>query len=711
MRQALIRKGRVLPCEVPAPVVSPGSVLVKVVNSCISAGTELSGVAASGRSLVRQALEQPQKVAKALNMMRAEGVKKALARIKGKLDAGSPTGYSAAGVVLAVGAGVDDLRPGDRVAVAGAGYANHAEYVDVPRNLVMRLPDGLDFAPAATATLGGIAMQGVRRASLALGEHVVILGAGILGLLALRMAVLSGARCVAVDIDERRLELARGLGAELTLNPAAGDLAGAVSRHTSGRMADAVIFCAATGDASVLSGAFGLLRRKGRLVMVGVWGRELDRADIYAKEIDFLISTSYGPGRYDPAYEEGGLDYPYDYVRWTENRNMAEYLRLLADGALDVGALVEGVYPVERVEEAYAALGGAARPLMLLLDYGRELPDFAAAPERFRRSVAVAAPAPKAGPVRTAVVGAGNYAMGMHLPNLAALDEFFSLRTVCSRTGSRAKAAAEQFRAACATTDYAEVLADREVDLVVLCTRHDLHGAQVLAALAAGKHVLVEKPLCLTEAELDAIAEFYARPGDKPVLAVGFNRRFSPALLSVAEAAAGRVSPLFLRYRMLAGYLPQDHWVHGPVGGGRIVGEACHVVDLLRRLTGAPVTGAGAASLHPAGGHYSASDNKIISLEYADGSVASIEYCALGAPGLPKELLEVHFDGKSVVLDNYQSVTGHGVGVKRAASPQPDKGQLPMLRELGLALTGARPGWPIALDELLETTAVTFAVR
>lgn len=710
MLQALIRKGRVEPREVPAPNVTPGCVLIKVVHSCISAGTELSGVQASGRSLVRQALEQPQKVAKALNMIRAEGLRPALARIRGKLEAGSPTGYSAAGVVLAVGEGVTDLRPGDRVAAAGAGYANHAEYVDVPRNLVMRMPDGLDFAQAATVTLGGIAMQGVRRADLALGEFVVVYGVGILGLLTLRMAVLSGARVIAVDLDDRRLELARTMGAELACNPSREDVPAAVSRHTGARMADAAIFCAATGNSKVLSDAFALVRRKGRLVMVGVWGREFDRNDVYAREIDFLISTSYGPGRYDPSYEEGGCDYPYDYVRWTESRNMSEYLRLLASGGLDARPLVSGVFPIEQVESAYAALDAPEKPLIVLLDYGKKVPALEDASAPPVRRVPVTPVRTAAGPIRVAVVGAGSYAMGMHLPNLQALDDLFTIRAICSRTGTRATAAAEQYRAAYASTDYDEILADSDVDLVVLCTRHDLHGEQVLRALGADKHVLVEKPLCLTEEELEAIADFYA-DGNGPMLAVGFNRRFSPFARDVAEAARERTSPLFAHYRMLAGYLPPEHWTHGPEGGGRIVGEACHVVDLLRSLTGSAVRAVSSAALHPARGRHGGADNRIIVLEYEDGSVADIEYCTLGSTDLPKELLEVHFDDKTLILDNYQSITGHGVKLPARTSPRPDKGQRGMLREIGLALTGKRPGWPIPLDELLETTAVTFAVR
>lgn len=718
MKQALVKKGRVLPAELPAPQVSPGGVLIKVVNTCISAGTELAGVSGSGKSVIRQALEQPQKIVKAMNMARTEGLARTLAKIRGHLEAGQPTGYSASGLILAVGQGVTDLRPGDRVAAAGAGYANHAEYIDVPRNLVMRMPDGLDFQAAATVTMGGIALQGVRRAAPALGEYVLIYGAGILGLLAVRLCVLSGARVLAVDLDDRRLALAGDLGAEMCRNAADGDLAREVLRHTGGRLADAVLFCAATSKEQALSEAFAATRRKGRLVMVGVWGRELRREDIYRKELDFLISTSYGPGRYDQDYEEGGRDYPYAYVRWTENRNMTEYLRLLASGSFDLGPLLQGVYPIERVEEAYAALQAPERPLMVLLDYGREsaaltgLTNPAAEPCRVTRlSLDPALSLKGRGPVRAAVVGAGGYAQGMHLPNLKKLGGLFTLRAVCSRSGANAQAAAAQYGADCACTDYAAVLADPEVDLVILCTRHNLHGPQILQALRAGKHVLAEKPLCLTEEELRAIEEFYAGDaGPKPLLAVGFNRRFSRYLRAAREAVSKRKSPLFLRYRMNAGYLPPEHWTHGPEGGGRIVGEACHIIDAARYLVGAAAVSIRAASLHPADGPYSATDNKVITLEYADGSLAALEYFSLGSEELPKEWLEAHFDGKSLVVDNFQSIRGYGLRLPKLTDALPDKGQLDLLEAVGRCLSGRDKIWPIALEELLETTALSLAV-
>ena len=715
MKQALIRKGRVFPAEVPAPVVNPGCVLIKVVNSCISAGTELAGVTGSGKSVIRQALEQPQKIAKAMNMMRTEGLARTIAKIHGHLEAGQATGYSAAGIVLAVGEGVTDLRPGDRVAAAGAGYANNAEYIDVPRNLVMPMPEGLSFQNAATVTLGGIAMQGVRRAAPALGEFVLIYGVGILGMLALRMCLLSGARVMALDIDDKRLELARAMGAELCCNASGNNIQAEIARHTAGRLADAVIFCAATDNTQALSNAFALTRRKGRLVMVGVWGRELDRNDIYKKEIDFLISTSYGPGRYDAEYEEGGRDYPYAYVRWTENRNMSEYLRILSSGQMDTAPLIHGIYPIERVEDAYAALQSHDKPMLVLLDYGSGLPQFETQPARVQSVHIPGVAHTLKGPVRVAVVVAGNYAQGMHLPNLKKLKELFTIRAVCSRTGAKAQAVATRYEAAYAATDYAEVLADPEVDLVILCTRHNLHGSQVLQALQAGKHVLVEKPLCIHEEELRAIEHFYtgltARSGHGPLLAVGFNRRFSRYLLALRELTAGSVSPLFIRYRMNAGFLPEDHWTHGPEGGGRIVGEACHIIDAARSLVSGPVRSVRAASLHPHGGAYSAADNKIITLEYADGSIASLEYFSTGSADLPKEYLEAHFDGKSVLMDNFQSLKSYGVKAPLLTDASPDKGQLDMLKAVGRCITGQEDGWPIALEELLETTAITLAAR
>jgi len=721
MLQALAKKGRVLPADVPAPVVSTGSLLIKVVNSCISAGTELSTVSGSGKSLVRRVLDQPAAVARVLNMARTDGIAKAVLKIQGRLGASAPIGYSLSGIVLAVGEGVTDIRPGDRVAAAGQGLANHAEYVDVPRNLVIRMPDGLDFGPASTVALGAIAMQGVRRADPKLGDIAVVFGVGIVGQLAAQLLHAAGVRVIAVDLDDRRLELARRLGCEFAVNPAREDAVKAVSHFTGGHGADTVLFCAATSRSETLTDAFAMTRRKGKLVMVGVWGTELKREDVYRKEIDFLISTSYGPGRYDSGYEQKGLDYPYAYVRWTENRNMAEYLRLLATQRLDVESLVEAVHSIEKVEEAFALLQGAERPLIVLLDYGRDLPPALEALDREETRTPLAASDVVTRPkdtVRVGLVGAGSFATSMHLPNLKSLDGF-DVRAICDKSGTQAKAVGEQFGAAYATTDYRQVLDDDDIDLVMICTRHNLHGPMVLDALRAGKHTFVEKPLCLHPSELEQIESFFREAGNAagsrgptPLLTVGFNRRFAPCIREMKRRVAKRVNPLVLHYRMNAGHIPLDHWVHAPdEGGGRIVGEACHIVDLFSSLVNAPISAFTSAGLRPATSSVSGSDNKAIMLEYEDGSIGTIHYFSVGPGALPKERLEVYWDEKAMLMDDFVSVAGIGEEMPFAVPKRQDKGHLAELAALRDALIASDRPWPIPLETIIETTKVTFAVQ
>lgn len=711
MIQVLLKKGRALPMDVPAPMAAPGSLLVKTVRSCISAGTESAMLVGSGRSLIRKALDQPAKVATVLRLARAEGIMRTVAEVRGALNLAQPVGYSLAGVVLAVGEGVTGFSPGDRVAVAGQGIANHAEYVDVPVNLAVPLPRGLDFDEAASVTLGAIAMQGVRRADVRLGEFALVYGVGVLGQLAAQMLTAAGARVLAVDLDPARLELARELGAEAAYLPA--EAATALRHATGGHGADVTVFCAATADPTALSQAFALTRKKGRLVMVGVYGRELDREDIYKKEIDFLVSCSYGPGRYDEAYEKRGLDYPYAYVRWTENRNMAEYLRLAATGRVRLAPLLQAVYPVAEAEKAFAALTGPRAPLMVLLDYGETVPEgLADLPPPIRR-VAVRPPGRAVeGRIRVGLIGAGGFAVGYHLPNLAAMKDRFALRAVCNRTGATARGVAERFGAAYATTDYKEILADPEVDLVMLCTRHHLHGRLVLESLRAGKSTFVEKPLCTRPEQLAAIRAFYEGEAGKaaPVLMTGFNRRFSRHARRLKELTTSRSNPLFLAYTMNVEYLPPDHWVHGEEGGGRIIGEACHALDMFSFLVDAPVRRVSGAGLVPPAGSVLGSDNRALVLEYEDGSLASLHYFSVGSAKMPKERLEVHFDEKTLVLHNFERLEGFGPGAPIQESAVPDKGLAEELSVLADCLSGKTTIWPIPLESMLETTEITLGV-
>ena len=705
MKQVLIRQGKATVEEVPAPMVEAGTVVVRVDHSCISVGTEMSGVRASALPLWKKALKQPEKVGRVVKMALTEGVGRTRRVVEGQISQGGPTGYSAAGTVLEVGEGIDDLRPGDRVACAGAQFAHHAGIVRVPRNLVVPVPEGLGLAEASTVTLGAIALQGVRRASPTLGESFVVIGLGLLGQLTVQMLRANGCRVIGTDLDRARIALAATLGMEVGVHPDDGDEVEHVARLTDGIGADGVIITAASPSDAIISTAFRMCRRKGRVVLVGDVGLSLERADFYQKELDFFISTSYGPGRYDRGYEERGLDYPVSYVRWTENRNMAEYLRQVAEGRVRLEPLVDRVYPVAEAEEAYASLDApGARPLMVLLSYPQE----DALPLR-RVTNPRALPAGE-GAVRVALVGAGAFARGMHLPNLQALGDRLSLRAVASRTGHNASAAARQFGAAYATTDYAEVLGDREVEAVLIATRHDLHARMALEALRAGKHVLLEKPLALDREELERIRAFYGDGPEGPVLLTGFNRRFSPFAVRMREIVEGRSNPMILNYRMNAGHLPLDHWVHGPEGGGRNVGEACHLYDLFTFLTGSRVADVTARAVVPRTGYYSPTDNFVATVTFEDGSVATLTYTALGSREHPKEQLEVFVDGKVLVLDDYRTLKVVGAKQKGVETRAQEKGQREELEAFARAL---REGgeWPIPLWQQVQAMEIAFRVE
>ncbi len=709
MKQALIKKGQVYAEEVPAPEVEEGYVLIKVVNSCVSVGTELSGVTSSGESLIKKALKHPEKVKKVIEIAKTEGILSAYQKIRGKLESGSPTGYSVSGVVIGVGKGIKKFKVGDKVTAAGAQCAHHAEYVSVPENLVVKIPEGLSFEEASTVTLGAIALQGVRRIDLRLGEFCVVMGTGLLGLLALQMLKASGIRVIAVDIDERRLAIAKKFGAELIINSSKEDPVKVVINYTGGYGADGVLFTAATPSSEPLSQAFNMTRKKGKVVLVGVAGNPMSikREDMYSKELDFLISTSYGPGRYDKYYEEKGCDYPYAYVRWTENRNMQEYLRLLSIGAMDVKSLIEKVYPIEKVTEAFEALMvSSPKPLMVILSYGEldenKLREYLS----HERRIYISKKFIKKDRINIALIGAGGFATGMHLPILSKLKDKYNLYAVVNRTGHKAKAIAQQFEVVYATTNYKEILEDENVDLVLICTRHDSHAFLTLEALKAGKHVFVEKPLATNEEELKAIEEFFQNAQNPPLLFVGFNRRFSKYAQEIKKYTSQRINPLFIRYRMNAGYIPLDHWVHE--NGGRIVGEACHIIDLMTFFTEGRIISVCVEELTPKTDYYSSSDNKSIILKYEDGSVAHIDYFAVGSKGYPKEHMEVHFDGKTIVLDDYKSLKGYGVKVKEIKTPKSDKGWLEEWEALYSALKDGK--WPIEFWDMVQTTRVSFLI-
>ncbi len=710
MKQVLIQKGQALLADIPAPCVEAGTVLVRVDHSCISIGTEMSGVRASGIPLWKRALKEPENVKKAMQMVAAQGFKRAHSEIRSRTTAVRPSGYSAAGVVLEIGAGVTDLAVGDRVACAGSEYAFHAEVIRVPRNLTVPIPDELSFAEASTVTLGAIALQGVRRAQPTLGETFVVVGLGAIGQLTIQLLKANGCRVIGMDLESERVQLGLELGMDVGIHPGVDDAVTKTARLTDGFGVDGVIITAATPSDEVVSIAFKMCRKKGRVVLVGDVGLDLNRGDLYAKELDFLISTSYGPGRYEQRYEEEGLDYPIGYVRWTENRNMVEYLRLLAEAKLKVGPCIDVVYPLADAREAYEALADQERrPFMVLLRYA----DVADGQALGRRIDNIRAHPSSTDRTRIAVVGAGSYAKLMHLPFLQSLSSRYHLQAIVSRTGHNAKAAAEQYGANYATTEYEQVLKDPAIDAVLITTRHDLHAPMVLAALKAGKHVLVEKPLALTQDELVEIQQFFLDIDDDasiPVLMTGFNRRFSSHMRQIRELVRDRTNPMILNYRMNAGYIPLDHWVHSKEGGGRNRGEACHVYDAFLYLVDHDIESVDAIAIKPTTGHYSRTDNFVATIRFQDGSVATLTYTALGATAYPKEKLDIFCDGKVISLDDYSCLDVVGFGDWHLDGRKEDKGQKEELIAFSEVLQKGGE-WPISLRHQIRATEIANLIE
>jgi predicted dehydrogenase len=524
------------------------------------------------------------------------------------------------------------------------------------------------------------------------------------------MLRISGVRVAAIDLDDRRLNLAKKLGADITINPEKEDVQSKIENWTNGFSANAVIFTAATKSSEPLSQSFKICKKKGKVILVGVSGMNIERGDIYEKELDFMISTSYGPGRYDKKYEEKGNDYPYAYVRWTENRNMTEYLRLLSTGEIKIDKMIDKIYSINQVEEAFESLKSSDKPLFVLLDYGEFHKDQLNHYLNHKRKISINTKLVKRKVINIALVGAGNFATGTHLPNIQKLKNKYNLYAVVDHSGHKAKTVAERYGAEVATTEIDKILIDEKVDLVLIATRHDSHGHLVLKALKKGKHVFVEKPLSINEKKLNRIEEFYSgETNDKPVLMTGYNRRFSTYAREIKKHTANRINPLFIHYRMNAGYLPKDHWVHE--NGGRIVGEACHIVDLMTFLTGSVVKSVSYKQLAPQTDKFSPTDNVSMVLRYEDGSTTSIEYFVVGNKKFPKEYMEVHFDEKTLIMDDYKSLKGYGIDVKEITSRTSNKGQLEELEELFTTLNGTKKEWPIDLWDMLQTTNITLNIK
>ena len=679
--------------EVPFPALAEGALLVRTHYSAISAGTEGKTVKDARLGYVGKARARQKEVKQVLSSVKANGPVTTYNMVMNKLEAPASLGYSCAGEVIAVGPGVSGFAVGDRVACGGAG-AGHAEVVAVPKNLCTKVPDGVDMRHAALTTIAAIAMQGVRQAEVEVGGNCVVIGLGLVGLLTVQLLEAAGVRAIGIDIDAGQVALAERAGAQLALERGEAGLEEAVMDATRGAGTDAVIITAGTSSLDPVELAGRLCRRKGRVVIVGAVPTGFSREHYYRKELDLRMSCSYGPGRYDARYEEDGQDYPIGYVRWTENRNMQAYLDLLGAGKLDVEPLVSHTFRLEEAPEAYQMILDRAEPFVaVLLEYDTE--------KEVRDRVELRRQQPAPADVAVGFVGAGSFAQNVLLP---ALDGKATLVGVATARPNSARGIADKYGFAYCTGDADEVLDDERVSTVFVLTRHDLHAPTVLAALERGKHVFVEKPLCMDRDQLDAIREAYRRQDVH--LMVGFNRRFAPLVRRVvAQLPADR--PRAIHYRINAGALPPDHWIHDAErGGGRIVGEVCHFVDLARHLAGAPVTSVAAHALDDPHG---LQDTLSVSLGFENGSTASLAYFSNGSKSLGKEHVEVFCAGRVAALDDFKALTVYADKAETETLRTADKGHG---EEVAQFLQAVRTGLPtpIPFDEIYNSMDATFAV-
>ncbi|MEU2624248.1 bi-domain-containing oxidoreductase [Streptomyces sp. NPDC007157] len=705
------KSGELAVLDVPVPGCKPGGVLVRSAYSLISTGTELMKVSEAGMSMLGKARSRPDQVAKVMQSVATNGVPATYRKVMGKLDSYTPLGYSLCGVVEQVGAGIDDVKVGDLVACAGNEHALHAELNWVPKNLYTPVPDGLAPSHAAFGTVGSIAMQGVRRGEPQLGEVALVIGLGLIGQLVVQLLAASGVRVVGADPDPTRCELAERLGAAACGDPASAAVEVAVAELTDGHGVDQVYLAAGGGSNQPVELAARLCRDRGRVVDIGKCRLDLPWNAYYEKELDVRFSRSYGPGRYDPEYELEGRDYPIGYVRWTERRNLACFLDLVARGSVDVEPLVSHVADFDDAVETYQRLkDGELKAVAVLFRYAEaaaegepEAPSVAV--PAVRRGGGASAPARAAtSPVRLAFVGAGNYATSMLLPHLAQ-REGVELSTVVTTTALSAANAQRKFGFAGATTDLDAVLGDKSVDAVFVVTRHSSHAELTRKALLAGKAVFVEKPLALTEDELAGVLTAVAESGNDR-LQVGFNRRFAPLLQEARERFGVRTGPASLRYLVNAGRLQHGSWyLQQGTEGSRFAGEGGHFIDTASWLLEAdPVSVYATAA--------PGNEDLQVVLRYPDGSTATISYVTTGAPGFPKETLDLVADGKVLRLDDFvrASVYGRKRWVSSRLPKARDKGQN---AELAAFIKAVRTGgpMPVPLDSLVATTAATLAVQ
>jgi predicted dehydrogenase/threonine dehydrogenase-like Zn-dependent dehydrogenase len=697
-----IKKGDIELEDIPAPTLKPGGVLVKNHFSLISSGTERQIINLGKKSLIEKAKERPDQVQQVINKIKTDGIVSALKAVRVRLEDSLSLGYSSSGEIIEVASDVQDFKVGDLVACAGQNYASHGEIIFVPQNLCQKIPEGVSLESASFVTLGAIALQGIRRAKLTLGETVAVIGLGLIGQLTVQILKAYGFLVVGFDPKEKMVKIAETSGMDFGQVLGKGDIQNSISKFTKGRGVDAVIITASTKSDEPLETAGKILRDKGRVSVVGDVGLLIPRKPYYEKELDFFISRSYGPGRYDKEYEERGKDYPIGYVRWTEKRNMEEFLRLCSKDLIHPERFINQIFEIEKYEEAYNLISNPnLDSLAILFSYKIS--------QEIKRTIFIDKEKEfkiKNDFLNVGLIGTGNFAKSTILPILRGI-EGINLRSVASADGKEAKKIAQDFQSNYATTDYQKILDDKEIDLVIVATRHNLHAKIASEALNRNKNIHIEKPLALNEKELKLVIK--AAKASQGRLMVGFNRRFSPAIFQIKEFFGKNSHPFFIQVRVNAGSLPKDHWTRDLIeGGGRIIGEVCHFVDLVCYLADSPVKKVFTTSLPK---EKSSEDDILTLLSLDNGSQASIIYTTQAPPSLPKEYIEIIGGEKTVQIQNFKSWTFFSRTSKKTKNLflNQDKGHKNEFLAFIDAIKNGKPS-PISIPEIFNSTLATFKI-
>lgn len=686
-----LKNGHTILEEVPAPEVKAGQILIQTTRSLVSLGTERMLVEFGKANFLEKARQQPDKVKEVLQKVKTDGLRPTINAVMNKLGQPLPLGYCNVGRVIGIGKGVTDFKVGDRVVSNGP----HAEYVSMPKNLVARIPDDVSDEDAAFTVIGAIGLQGIRLANPTFGETFVVVGLGLIGLITAQLLKANGCRVIGFDFDQAKVDLANTFGV-VGVNPSKGiDPVAFVNSVTDAIGADGVIITASNKSNEIISQAARMSRKRGRIVLIGVIGLDISRADFYEKELTFQVSCSYGPGRYDEHYEQKGQDYPLAFVRWTEKRNFEAVLHAISTGAIKVGPLITERIPLEQFDQIYGNMSNG-RSIASILEYSEK-------DENPTRTISLVHSKIKSGSGVVGIIGAGNFTSAMILPCLKKTQA--RLKVISSSGGLSGTVLAKKFGVEQSTTSNQSILDDQEVDLVMVTTRHNSHANLVIQSILADKHVFVEKPLALTNEELMRILDVYHQSGKS--ISVGFNRRFAPLALQMRNALGSTDTPMNIVATMNAGFIPGNSWVHDlEVGGGRIIGEACHFIDLCTYLTGSLVNSVCMNSLGE--NPEENTDNASILLSYENGSNAVINYFSNGHKSYSKERIEVFHQGRVLIMDNWRKLQGYGFRNFSSASSGQDKGhQIQFNRLIDSIKRGGDPIIPI--DELVNTTKASFA--